>query len=140
MGAQLLLWLGLFITSHLSVMVIMWLCFGMFSSIRTNLGYPYLMELLPKKYQTLVTTIWSIQEALIYVLATTYFWKISKHWFYFVLVGLIYNVSCIFLLYFIPESPRYLVNAGKLEQARKAFEKIAMFNKKELNWDSRRFD
>ena len=45
------------------------------------------MEMLPKKMQVAVTSGWNIQEAAIYVVATVYFWKISLHWFWYVLVG-----------------------------------------------------
>ena len=37
----------------------------------------------------------------------------------------------------MPESPRYLVTRGKLDEAKKAFETIAWWNRKELIWDER---
>lgn len=67
------------------------------------------MELLPKKWQTTVTTIWNIQEGLLYVAATIYFWKISRHWFYFVMVGEIWVIISVILLFWVPESPRWLI-------------------------------
>ena len=58
--AQLFLWIGLLTTKHLSVMIVIWLSFGVLSSIRSNVGYPYLVELMPRKSQTLATTIWCV--------------------------------------------------------------------------------
>jgi len=37
----------------------------------------------------------------------------------------------------MPESPRWLVTAGRFDEARKAFETIAKFNRKPLEWDER---
>mmetsp|Transcript_34047 Transcript_34047/g.42013 ORF Transcript_34047/g.42013 Transcript_34047/m.42013 type:complete len:274 (+) Transcript_34047:590-1411(+) len=120
-------------------MILMWFLVGALSSIRVNIGYVYLMELMPAKAQTLVTTIWNIQEASIYVFATLYFWKISTHWFYFVIIGFFFNLISLVLLFFLPESPRYLISVGKLEEARKGFAKIAALNRKFLDWEEQRF-
>ena len=62
-------------------------CFGFLCSVRLNVGYVYIMELLPEKYQNMVTTIWSVQEIAIYTFAVLYFWLISTHWFYYALMG-----------------------------------------------------
>ena len=42
------LFTGLMLTHDLVVMIILFFCFGAMSSIRVNVGYVYLMELLPK--------------------------------------------------------------------------------------------
>ncbi len=60
MVVDLALYIGLLVTTNLFVMIAMWFSFGMLSAIRVNVGYVYHMELLPKKRQSLVTTIWSI--------------------------------------------------------------------------------
>ena len=110
-------------------MIFIFFGFGAASSIRINIGYIYLMEVLPKKAQTPVTSGWNVQEAAIYVAATIYFWKISKHWQYFLLIGWIFNVISVVLLFFMPESPRWLIQVGKLDEARKAFAFIAKLNR-----------
>ena len=74
MVVQIFLYIGLLITRHLSVMIALWFTFGLFTSIRSTIGYVYLMELLPKKAQTPVTSIWNVQEGMIYVFAVIYFW------------------------------------------------------------------
>ena len=81
-------------------------------SIRVNIGYPYMKELMPRSVQTKMTTIWCSLDAVIYVFASVYFWKISKQARYFELVGFIWVcISCI-LMYWVPESPRFLVSSG----------------------------
>ena len=49
MVLDLFLYVGLFLTTDLIVMICIWFCFGLLTSIRTNVGYVYLMELLPRK-------------------------------------------------------------------------------------------
>ena len=74
MTIDLLLYTGLMITDSLAVMITLYFTFGMMCSIRINVGYIYLMECLPKKAQTPVTSGWNVQEAMIYVIGTLYFW------------------------------------------------------------------
>lgn len=82
-----------------------------------------------------MTSGWNIQEAAIYVVATIYFWKISLHWFWFVLIGFFWQTISVILITWMPESPRYLLSVGKLEEARKAFDNIAWWNKARVDWD-----
>ena len=49
MFCDLMLYTGLLITSSLGVMIALYFCFGMVCSIRIQIGYVYLMEMLPKK-------------------------------------------------------------------------------------------
>ena len=82
-----------------------------------------------------MTSCWSVQEALTYVIATIYFWKISKQWFWYCSIGYIWQLISLICLYWMPESPRYLLKSGKFEQAREAFNRIAKMNKRAINWD-----
>ena len=124
-------------THHLSVVIAMWFLFGFLSSVRVNIGYVYLMEMLPAKWQPHITSIWNIQEGGIYVIATIYFWKISTQGFYFLGIGLIFNILSVIILFFLPESPRYLVSTQKLNLAKAGFEIIAKFNRKSLVWNEK---
>ena len=44
---QVFLYVGLFVTKHLAVMIAIWFAFGFLLSLRLTVGYVYLMELLP---------------------------------------------------------------------------------------------
>ena len=79
------------------------------------------------------------QEAMIYILGTLYFWKVSKQWFYFTSIGYVQNFLGAILLIWMPESPRYLVTVGKLNEAKKAFSIIAWYNRKPLVWDESKY-
>ena len=118
MIGDLLLYSGLLVTDSLIVMIILYLCFGMLCSVRIQVGYVYLTEMMPKKAQTHVTSGWNVQEGMIYVIGTLYFWKVSKHWFWYCLIGYIWNIISVVLLVWMPESPRYLVSVGRLDEAR----------------------
>ena len=78
---------GIMLTHNMWVMVAMWFIMGTMNSFRSNIGYCYLMEMFPKRGQTYATSALNAQEAMIYILGTLYFWKISKHWFYFTSIG-----------------------------------------------------
>ena len=87
MLGDLLLYTGLLITDHISVMIAIYFLFGMLSSIRIQVGFVYLMEVMPTSGQSLANSVWSVQETLIYTVAIVYFWKISKEWFWYCLIG-----------------------------------------------------
>lgn len=148
-GRKKLFWFGmalnwvlyslLLICKNFWFMNAIWFGFGMSNSIRINIGYVFLVEMMPKKAQTSVTSLWNTQEALIYVFATFYFWKISQHWFWYCFIGYIWQILSVLLLYFIPESPRYLVSIGKLSEAKSAFETIAKWNRTTLVWEEEKY-
>ena len=123
------------VTRSLMVMSISIFIQGLLASLRVQIGYVYLMELMPRSAQTLVTTIWCCCDSVIYLFASVYFWKISKHAFYFELVGFVWVCLSSILMFWIPESPRFLVSTGKLDAAKAVFEKIASWNGKQLDWD-----
>lgn len=73
------------------------------------------------------------------MVAIIYFWLISKHWIYYTLVGYVWQIVGTLLVCLLPESPRFLVSMGKLKEAKKSFETIAKWNRKELVWDESKF-
>jgi hypothetical protein len=64
-----------------------------------------------------------------------YFGLINKHWFYFVAFGYLFNVAAIFMNYYLPESPPWLVKKGEFARAQESLEYIAAFNKQTLKFD-----
>jgi len=45
---------------NLPAMVCVWFAFGMMESVSAQVGYVYLIEMMPKRAQTPVTTAWNI--------------------------------------------------------------------------------
>lgn len=97
------------VTDSLDVTIAVSFLSGMLNSIRVNIGYVYMIELMPKSSQAKVTTVWNIIEGSIYVLATFYFWQLSKNWLYFVAIGYVLSIYSAIAVWSLPESPRYLV-------------------------------
>lgn len=48
-GAQVLVYGGIMVSSSLTLTLILMFCFGMINTARTNVGWVFLMELLPKQ-------------------------------------------------------------------------------------------
>ena len=71
---DLLLYTAMMFTKNYALMIVILLSFGFMTPLRINVGYVYLMEMMPRKAMTPVTSTWNVQESLIYVFATLYFW------------------------------------------------------------------
>lgn len=111
----------------------------MLSSIRVNVGFVFMAELLPKNKQSLYGTIFNNFDCFTYILATIYFWKISTDWFYFVLIGYLLNVWSFASSFFLPESPRFLIEQQKLGEASESLKTIAVWNKAEFDFNADEF-
>ena len=123
-------------TKSLILMIITMGIFGGTTSLRVNVGYPYLMEMCPKRGQVLMGTTWNILEGLIYLIITLYFWvTVYASWIYLVLVGFVIQVWVTIAIWALPESPSWLLEKGKIKELEAAMRKIAKFNKKEIQWD-----
>ena len=129
MTIQLILYTLLMVCTSHNLMILIIFCFGMNSSIRINVGFVYLMELMPKKKQTLAGTAWNIGEAFTYFIGTVYFWKINKNWEYISLVGYCMTIVAFLGCSYLPESPKLLLELGRPEEALQSLKEIAEWNK-----------
>jgi len=73
----------------------------------------------------LVGSLSFITEAIIYILICAYFYAVSKNWVYLQLPGLAMSIIGTIYIFFLPESPRYLISRQKFDEARTAFRRIA---------------
>lgn len=103
---------------------------GLNSPTTYIIGFGYLQELVGNNVKDIYALLWNISEGLIFVYATIYYWQINHHWFY--LLGLGYLLALLSMIgsFFLPESPVFLINAGRLSEAKKSLEFIAKFNKR----------
>lgn len=91
--------------------------FGVTNTIRTIIGFVYMSELMPKSSQTIAVTVFWIIDGLVYLFVVLYFWKISDQCMYLISVGYGFMIIAGILVWFLPESPVYLLSLNKTEQA-----------------------
>ena len=66
--------------------------------------------------------------ALVYLITTVYFWKISKDWAPYFCINLVLNLIGIVGSLWLPESPRMLLQLGRESEAITVLDRIASFN------------
>ena len=53
-------------------MIAIMILFGVINSLRIQVGYVYLTEMMPKNWYAATTTIWCVEEGFIYVVIVLY--------------------------------------------------------------------
>jgi len=109
MYADWVLFIAMFLCKSLDLMICITLLFGLFTTIRVNVGYVYMMELMPKRLQSNFSSAYNTLEGSILLIGTLYYWYISKHWMYYAMIGFALNTWCCIACLFLPESPRLLI-------------------------------
>ena len=75
-------------TTSLNVMLAMFLFLGAFASVRINIGFIYMMELLPLNYRSAFGSAWGIYDAVILLIIPFAIMKNQQSGlFYFTLTG-----------------------------------------------------
>ena len=139
MLTDLVMFVFMFYTTNINSMIMVSFVFGLATTIRLNIGFVYMMELMPKRNQTFYGSIYIVLEGLILLLGTLYFWFVSKQWIYFTLFGFFLQIFNVITIQFLPESPRLMVELGRLDEAKASFEQIATWNGQELHWNEEDF-
>ena len=83
--------------------------FGLSVTARYYVGYTYNLEMQPSNYHVLVSTTMFLFESLVYIFICIFFWVISDRWKLLQIPNLVLSVTGTFALFFMPESPRFLV-------------------------------
>jgi len=68
-------------------------------------------------------------ESVVYILICVYFDQISKHWIPLMYPDLALTFLGFAYVYFMPETPRFLVSQKKFDEAREVFAKMARINR-----------
>ena len=89
------------------------------------------MELFPTKKQAVLASIFNGQDSIYYLVATFYFWKICNKWTYFAVIGYCMEFVTAILIWFLPESPRVLVELNRYAEAEAALRRIAWWTNKQ---------
>ena len=110
MTGHLLVYLVFLISRSLTLNIAMMVLFGFFSLGRASVGYIYMQEMMPTAQQTIVGTTLQVLNGMIQIFGCIYFYFISKYWLWFEIFGWCLNLIVVLCLYFIPESPKYLLS------------------------------
>ena len=122
-------------THSIDVMFAIVFGIGALTTLRVNIGYIWLMELLPKKHQTTVGAGFNVISGFTVIMGATYFKFISKNWLYLVLVGYTLNFIALVTCFFLPESPRLLLALNRTKEAYNSLQWIAKWNRQTLDWN-----
>ena len=102
---------------------------GLEQVARYTVGYIYLSEFCCDKFQRpFVTTIVMFISSESAMICAIYFQSVAKRWEFFELVGLGMSIISLCSVFFIPESPRWLISRGRFTRAFDVYKKIAKFN------------
>jgi len=133
------LYLGVLFAPNIYFLATVIFLWGFFNSIRTNVTFLYMMELMPTKNKAFIGTFWNCCEGLINLFATFFFMKISTNWFDFTAIGLCFQVFACCTVWFLPESPIYLLKRGRFDELKAALQQVASYNDSVLDWDAYSF-
>ena len=129
MSGLFLLYLATLFSRNLVLTIVIMFFFGGVSVGRASIGFLYLMEFIPLKQQTVVGTFLQVFNSATTITACFYFVYISKYWLWFQMVGCAINLIVVICLFYVPESPKYLISKNRFDDARKALAAIAKINK-----------
>lgn len=102
--------------------------FGMSVTARYYVGYAYNLEMQPKSHYVLVSTSMFLIESVVYITICLYFWLVKGPWQLLQVPNLLLSIMGIIFLFFMPESPRFLISKKRFEEARTVFKWIGAKN------------
>ena len=94
---------------------------GISIAARYYVGYTYNLEFQPKRSHVIVSVVQFSAESIVYLLNIAYFVYISDRWIPLQIPNLILSLVGVIYVYFMPETPVWLVATKKYDSARGVF-------------------
>ena len=117
------------LATHLSMFFIGFAAIG-----RLNVGYCYMLELMPTGHKAQVSSVWFCFMGSIYIQLTVYYKFVDKSWVWPMVYRMSTAIISMWLIYlYLPESPKWLYDKGEYSECHEAFKVMAQMNGKELN-------
>ena len=104
---------------------------GMCSTSRAQIFVIYLYESLQRHHYPRIFTFANCMEGLFGLLGSLYFLYLSKNCFWLIAIAYTFQVVATLGVFFLPESPKFLISRGEYEKASLSFQTIALWNKQD---------
>lgn len=117
-----------FITRDIRCVYCAMFIFGMLSCCRGNLSFIYGQEIVANDKQNIGGCIFNLFDATVLIYSSLFMMFISVDWFYLHTIFTLLSGASFLIFCFLPESPKYLVQAEEFERAFEAYNNIAIFN------------
>mmetsp|Transcript_24027 Transcript_24027/g.36967 ORF Transcript_24027/g.36967 Transcript_24027/m.36967 type:complete len:262 (-) Transcript_24027:1110-1895(-) len=128
-SAQMLAQIGLFLTHRLEIAFFLMVIIGMTLPGKNIVCFNLVLESCPLSLKQTVVNLVMIAETFYIIIIAFYYQFISKNWMYLQGWGLLQiSVSLIFAALYFKESPKFLMNKGRYDEARATMRHIAKFN------------
>lgn len=131
---------GILIVTNYVLCYVLVFIFGLSLTARYYVGYAYNVEMQPKSHYVLVGTSMFLIESIAYLSICVYFMKVSKDWKPLQIPNIIFISAGLVFLFFMPESPRFLISKQRFEDARDVFKWIGKVNGLSREEAERRLD
>ena len=87
-------------------------------ALKQSVTFVWIFELLPEKRKTMASVSMSCFNTATIAVVCLYFWAITKNWMpLFLGMSVLNTVAFIFSAFFMPESPKWLIEKGRVEEA-----------------------
>lgn len=93
---------------------------GALASLRSGVGWPYLLETVPKKDKPVHSVLFNAHGALQGIFGSIFFAFVNQNAYYFLGIGFAMELCSLYLTFTLPESPVYLLNRGLIKEAEEA--------------------
>ena len=128
---DLLLFTAIFFADSLEAFTALMFLIGLVTSLRINVGYIYLIEFIPKKGQANFGTAWCAVDASVMLWVTVYFINsAARDWRQICLVGYALQFIGLVGAFWLPESPKFLIEQNRIREAIECLKQIAKANGK----------
>jgi len=126
--ADLMLLSAITFTTDYYMMVLLIFLLGSLTTIRVSVGYLYLVEFFKYSEIAYIGSLISFYQGIAIIFMAVYFWKISKDWIYYHYVTIALQIYGTITTFFVPESPKWLIETGNHEDLFTILSDIAKSN------------
>ena len=125
---QLPCYFGIIFSTNLDLTIGLSFILGFVHTGIYNGGYVNVCEYVNNPWKNYVCTILLVFDMLVTILNGIYYHYITNYWFWFVLIGGVFNIIAAITIVLIPESPEYLYSFYRFQECKDILFLIAKWN------------